>query len=330
MPGISVVKAGQHVLKRAAAAGGTITGSGGSSVAKATDVPKMMGHAGSDYYGSSGSIKVVNAGEFSKYKNSLDFYKLDGAPKMPLRPPRAVTKEEAPYILPARESTKTTMMPWRGWFQRFLKDYVLTEAQFKKFRETFFFMPDDDYDLWQAPMADKRIPISRTDPTITHAYRTPSPGSQTPADLPLLEEGEDPFDVGYFKRDTRRRYLSSELGNPNVERMKLELMDQNDPAVQEEIKKLEKGPESSPGNNGRFATGPTDFDPTGLRATMSVTWAATEKSLDAHMPDHLPTPVWVGHEQEIIAWYEERDLPVPVGAYYKPLTVSRQGRIARW
>ena len=38
---------------------------------------------------------------------------------------------------------------------------------------------------------------------------------------------------------------------------------------------------------GRFATGPTKFDPTGLRATMSVTWEETEKSLDTFMPDHV-------------------------------------------
>ena len=38
---------------------------------------------------------------------------------------------------------------------------------------------------------------------------------------------------------------------------------------------------------GRFATGPSDFDPSGLRATMSVTWDETEKSLDTYMPDHV-------------------------------------------
>ena len=107
-------------------------------------------------------------------------------------------------------------------------------------------------------------------------------------------------------------------------------MDPNDPAVQEEKARLEAGPESSPGNQGRFATGPTDFDPTGLRATMSVTWPELNKSLDEHMPDHLPTPVWEGHEKEIIQWYEERDLPVPVGAYYQALKVPRELRVARW
>jgi len=147
-----------------------------------------------------------------------------------LRPPRAVTAEEAHTIQPARESTKTTMMPWRGWFDRFLKDN-LSQERYAKMRSIFFFMPDDIYDLQQSPMPNKKIPAA--DPKYTHMYRYPSPGSQEPASLPEFEEGDDPYDNGYFKTDTRRRYLSSELGNPNVEKLKLQLMDQKDPKVVE-------------------------------------------------------------------------------------------------
>lgn len=96
------------------------------------------------------------------------------------------------------------------------------------------------------------------------------------------------------------------------------------------MKAIEEGPESSPGNKGRFATGPSDFDPSGLRATMSVTWDKLEESLDEHMPDHLPTPEWFGREEEIIRWHEERDLPVPVGGYYQALKVPYEKRVAMW
>lgn len=253
--------------------------------------------------------------------------------QIPLKQARAVTKEEAPYIQPAKESTQVSLMPWKGWFDRFLQE-KLSASQYKAYRHVFFFMPDDIYDLQQSPKPNQKIPISKTDPTITAMYRHPSPGSSPPASLPEFSNDgsydDDPFDIGYFKRDTRRRYLSSEMGNREQELAKLKLMDQNDPLVQEEIKKVMAGPLSSPGNKGRFATGPSDFDPTGLRATMSVTWAELEKSLDSHMPNHLPTPIWVGHETSIIQWYKDRDLPVPVGAYYMPLKVTRERRIARW
>lgn len=278
------------------------------------------------------ATKALSKGpSLSKYipKPPIDVQKLgENASMKPLRPPRAVLETEAPTILPSRESNKTTMMPWKGWFQTYLKDNVLGEKYFQKFRDTFFFMPDDIYDLQQSPKLSQKIPISKTDPTITAMYRHPSPGSQTPVRQPEFDDNEDPYDTGYFKRDTRRRFLSSELGNPAVEKAKLQLMNPSGPAVEEEMAKVEAGPLSSPGNQGRFATGPTDFDPSGLRATMSVTWTELEKSLDSHMPDHLPAPTWEKNEKEILAWYKERDLPVPVGGF--TLKVPRERRVAYW
>jgi len=204
----------------------------------------------------------------------------------PLKVPRAVTKEEAPFIAPARESTTVTMMPWKGWFQRFIGD-TFGQDKLKQFRQTVFFIEDDIYEL-NTPNQSKKIPISKTDPTITAQYRHPSPGSQDAVRVPWMYNDEDPYDSGHFKRDTRRRYQFSELRNPENEKLKLEYMDPKDPAVAEAREELENAkPKSSPGNKGRFATGPTKFDPSGLRASMSVTWEATEKNLDKFMPNHV-------------------------------------------
>ncbi|GAX23979.1 hypothetical protein FisN_26Lh038 [Fistulifera solaris] len=245
--------------------------------------------------------------------------------------PRAITAAEAPHVPPAKASTTTSMQPWNNWFNTALRDF-LGEERYKKYRNFAAFMPDDIYDLSPVPKPSQKIPISKTDPTITAEWRYPSPGSQKPVRMPQfdLDMQEDPYDSGYFKRDTRRRHLFSELANKDVEKLKLEMMDPDDPSVVEEKQKVEAGPVSSPGNKGVFATGPTDFDPTGLRATMSATWGALEKSLDAHMPNHLPKPVWKGKEDEIIQWYKERDLPVPVGGYYEALKTPVYRRVARW
>ena len=165
----------------------------------------------------------------------------------PLTHPRAVTKEEAPFIAPARESTKTTMMPWKGWFQRFVAEQI-GEDKLKEIRKKVYFMEDDIYDL-NTPNQSYKIPISRTDPSITHQYRYPAPGSQPAVRIPDMEEDEDPYDSGYFKRDTRRRYQFSELQNPENEKLKLEYMDPKDPAVVEAKEELKKArPASSPGN----------------------------------------------------------------------------------
>ena len=250
-----------------------------------------------------------------------------------LNTPRAVSIAEAKMdsVEPNRKPSEETMMPWKGWFQSYMKENF--PIQFEKVRNFFLFMPDDITDLQQQASPNTKIPISKDDPTMTHMYRYPSPGSQKAPRMPNFEEGfqPDPYDSGYFKRDTRRRNKFSELGDTEVEKAKLQFMNPDDPAVQEEKQKVLEGPtESSVGNKGVFATGPSDFDPTGLRATMSVTWGALEKSLDSHMPNHMPTPVWVGKEKEILDWHEKKDLPVPVGGYYQALKVPTNRRIARW
>eukprot|EP00549_Striatella_unipunctata_P004908 CAMPEP_0118706204 /NCGR_PEP_ID=MMETSP0800-20121206/20402_1 /TAXON_ID=210618 ORGANISM="Striatella unipunctata, Strain CCMP2910" /NCGR_SAMPLE_ID=MMETSP0800 /ASSEMBLY_ACC=CAM_ASM_000638 /LENGTH=274 /DNA_ID=CAMNT_0006608661 /DNA_START=144 /DNA_END=965 /DNA_ORIENTATION=- len=242
--------------------------------------------------------------------------------RTPLSEPRAVTPEEAPFVEPYKETNKESMMPWKGWFGRLIKDR-LGEDRYKQFRKLVFFMPDDYYDLLQQPTPDMKVKLSDKDPTLESQFRTPSPGSQTqPMNVPRIEG--DPYQNTYYNRDTGRRGADKA-----VQQLQLELMDPDDPRVEELKAQIDEGPDSSPGNKGRFATGPTDFDASGLRATMSTSHVATEASLDAHMPNHLPTPDWADKQDEIVAWYEERDLPVPCGGTGWG-TVPREGRIARW
>ena len=48
-----------------------------------------------------------------------------------------------------------------------------------------------------------------------------------------------------------------------------------------------------------------------------------------NIPHQLPTPVWMDKQDEIVAWYEERDLPVAIGGTGFG-TVPTHARIARW
>mmetsp|Transcript_21935 Transcript_21935/g.28402 ORF Transcript_21935/g.28402 Transcript_21935/m.28402 type:complete len:264 (+) Transcript_21935:159-950(+) len=245
---------------------------------------------------------------------------------------RAISAKEAPMIAPARESTKVSMMPWKGWVQRLLRDQI-GEKRFAQFREAVFFWPDDHSDL-DTPAPGQQVSVSADGKTM-RTYRYPSPGSEGPVKLPKfdVDTNEDPYDSGYFKHDTARRDEYAELGNPHIEQLKLSLLDRkypNDPTILAEIAKLEEGPKSSPGNKGVFATGPSSFDPTGLRATMSVNWKSLNKSLDDNMPNHIPTPIWVGREEEEDKHYTDRGMPAPFGAYYEPLKVPTWRRVATW
>jgi len=242
---------------------------------------------------------------------------------------------------PAAKPTATkapddqTMMPWNGWFSSFLKD-KLGDEKYDKLRRLVLYSPDDNMGFEQLPRPNTKLGISEKDPNLTHQFRYPSPGSQPPVEQPLEDAsfgnaGDDPYDSSYYKRDTGRRYTSEpgEGLNRDLEKIKLDLLPQDDPRVKEAMEAFEKGPGSSPGNKGVFALAKTDYDPTGLRASMSTSWEAAQKSLDDNMPDHLPTPVWMSKQAEIVAWYEERDLPVAIGGTGFGL-VPKAARIARW
>jgi len=228
-----------------------------------------------------------------------------------------------------------SMMPWNGWFGAFLKDKLGPE-KYEKLRHLVLYKPDSYTDFEQMPRPNTKLGISENDPNLKHQFRYPSPGSQPPVREPETDAsfgnaGDDPYNVSYYKRDTGRRY-TSEPGaglHRDIEKIQLELLPQDDPRVKEAMEEFEKGPGSSPGNKGQFALAKTNYDPTGLRASMSTSWKATQESLDSNMPDHLPTPVWMEKQAEIVAWYEERDLPVAIGGTGFGLTTTK-ARVARW
>mmetsp|Transcript_10041 Transcript_10041/g.16040 ORF Transcript_10041/g.16040 Transcript_10041/m.16040 type:complete len:283 (-) Transcript_10041:32-880(-) len=243
-----------------------------------------------------------------------------------LKSPRAVSKQEAPMVKPAKEASKVSMMPWKGWVDRLMKE-KMDPKTYKGVKDFFYFWPEDPHNLQQAPYPDTRITIS-ADGKETAAFREVAPGSQPAVDVPRDDLDADPYDSKYFTRDTRRRYVDPEFPHSDVEMLKLQMQDQNDPEVIEAKKQLEAGPPSSPGNGCRFATGPSDFDPTGLRAVMAVNNKELFKELDKHMPDHLPEPTWMKNEAELLQWYKDRDLPVPIGGNWK--FVGQKRRVAKW
>eukprot|EP00934_Nitzschia_sp_Nitz4_P000960 Nitzschia sp. Nitz4//scaffold154_size52827//37511//39408//NITZ4_006782-RA/size52827-processed-gene-0.59-mRNA-1//-1//CDS//3329537326//960//frame0 len=252
------------------------------------------------------------------------------APAAPITPyieltePRAVSVEEAPTIIPMKESTKETMMPWKGWVDRLLQE-KLSDTQYKSMVDFFQFWPEDPAKLHQMPPMAWKVPVAEG---ITANMRDVAPGSQPPVDIPLHDLDDDPYDSGYFKRDTRRRYIDYENPHPEIEGLKLDMLNPNDPEVQAAKEKFDAGPQSSPGNGNRFATGPSDFDPTGLRAVMAVTHKEMQKELDKHMPNHLPEPTWDAESEALYQWHKERDLPVPIGGNYN--FIPRERRVARW
>jgi len=225
---------------------------------------------------------------------------------------------------------KESKMPWQteGWFSTFLKSKLGPE-KYETLRSYVLWTTDDIHNLEGIPRPDTQVPITKDGKTKV-MFRYPSPGNRKPPSIPSEDAGSDPYDIGYYKRDTRRRGLDRAFPNPEIEMAKAMMLPEDDPRVDELKEKLEAGPGSSPGNKGMFATGKSDYDPTGLRATMSANHDALNKSLDAHEPNHLPTAEWENHQDEIIAKWEARGLPVPPGEAAHGFVVPVSRRVERW
>mmetsp|Transcript_13751 Transcript_13751/g.18418 ORF Transcript_13751/g.18418 Transcript_13751/m.18418 type:complete len:281 (-) Transcript_13751:276-1118(-) len=226
-----------------------------------------------------------------------------------------------------------TSMPWEGWFSSFLRSKLGTE-RYDSLAKTVLYRPDDPMNLEQLPRPNTALKYSKENPDATIKYRSPSPGSQPTVRMPSYDvgagpEGNDPFNVSHYTRDTASRDADPALPTPELEALKLAMLPPDDERVIEAKAALADGPGSSPGNKGMFATGKTDYDPAGLRASMSANHAALKKSLDDNMPDHLPTADWESRADEIVAWHLERDLPVPIGGTGWG-TIATEGRVARW
>lgn len=243
---------------------------------------------------------------------------------------KAITVEEAKTAVPHVTSTTESMMPWEGWFSSFLKS-KMGDKYYQPFRDFWTFRPDDQHRMEQQIYPNTKVVVGKNGETAM--FRHPSPGSQDPVRLPDADVGhyrEDPYNVTYYPTDTRRRHVDPAYPDKDMEQLKIDMMsDSDDPRVDAARKKFEEGPGSSPGNRGTFATGKSDYDPTGLRATMSANHDSMNAELDKVSPNHLPTYSWVKDEDKIIAWHEERDLPMPPGGTGHTF-IPVEGRIARW
>jgi hypothetical protein len=73
------------------------------------------------------------------------------------------------------------------------------------------------------------------------------------------------------------------------------------------------------------------YDPTGLRTTMTANWPVLEKAvLENALPDHLPAPEWLNSMEEINKRRLERGLPLGLGREYPMKSMSPNYNKVRW
>ena len=174
----------------------------------------------------------------------------------------------------------------------------------------------------QPPASAKNVPVDRI-----KAYRSPSPGSITGAKVPLRSGGPGPeyseatakndvYDIKHYTRDYRNVTPDSEV---LLNSKKQVLFAPN--TVQGVIRV------GAPGNKNPAVLA---YDPTGLRSTMSASWAEMDKSLKLRATsNHLPAPEWFETMAAVEKDREDRGLPAPLGRP-TPLHVSKNYNQVKW
>jgi len=85
----------------------------------------------------------------------------------------------------------------------------------------------------------------------------------------------------------------------------------------------------SPGNKGVFATGLSEFDPSGLRTAMQTNWAAMDLELEKHRPTQLVHAEWEHRAAAVMEDLQAKGLPPQAGS---PVAwdVPEKSRVASW
>ena len=181
-------------------------------------------------------------------------------------------------------STKKTMMPWEGWLSSFVKAKLGSE-RYERMTDLLKFTKDDVHDLHGIPNPSTKIDIGNGEKIM---FRHPSPGSQTPVRMPDMEEGGDPYNIAYYPRDTRRTdsAVVTAVRDDYVPKFGETMLSKED--IEKGVAALKVDEESSPGNKGMFATGKSEFDPSGLRAAMQTSHEAVEANMNKLMPTGTP------------------------------------------
>jgi len=219
-----------------------------------------------------------------------------------------------------------TMMPWNGWVSRLLKE-KLGDERYTKLANWAQFRPDDPHGLVGVP-EHARTTVAGVDRV--KGFRYPAPGSRPAVEIPSRHMEDDPYDITYYGKDTRRNAKSHVLhivgSDVTAEEVKMlpntvkimEIEEGTDADGSKLVKReivLSPVDEEigSPGNKGNFATGPSDYDPSGLRSTMQTNWAAMNAELEKHMPTQQVRYEWEEDQEAMLAKWESEGLPVMPG-----------------
>eukprot|EP00634_Sargassococcus_sp_CCMP2135_P004058 CAMPEP_0198648208 /NCGR_PEP_ID=MMETSP1467-20131203/3314_1 /TAXON_ID=1462469 /ORGANISM="unid. sp., Strain CCMP2135" /LENGTH=204 /DNA_ID=CAMNT_0044383909 /DNA_START=81 /DNA_END=695 /DNA_ORIENTATION=- len=183
----------------------------------------------------------------------------------------------------------------RGMLAKYLPKSV------QNFIEGLQFRPQKPSDMEPSPLVRQKLKgVDRI-----QGYRYPAPGSRPPARIPRVDNTDDVFDIKFLGKDTRRAPRNHIIFTNK------KCLDS------EEIKAITTKAESVKldwGSSGKFGNPAVkEYDPTGLRSSMTATHEALAKSLEEHKPTQLVHYEWWDEQDAIIADAKAKGIPPPPG-----------------
>jgi hypothetical protein len=155
-------------------------------------------------------------------------------------------------------------------------------------------------------------------PGALHGYRQLAPGSEAikaRMRIPTEIEGHDIFDIGYYKKDTRRSKIHNQI--KIITHPSLGIHEGDEPVAQI----------GAPGTFGNPAV--KLYDETGLRSAMTATHEQYNESVSKYMPTQLPTVEWASEARHIVEDYKSKGLP-PVPGKATGWKMPQTARTNQW
>jgi len=173
---------------------------------------------------------------------------------------------------------------------------ILPASVYDSIKAVLTYRPNDPLNLWQqVPQMQKQVNIERI-----KGYRYPAPGSREGASVPIRESEDDIYDVKQYSRDPRNVPDEEQLFvNTSKKTVLLE------PSAIQKV--------GSPGAN---IPAVKQYDPSGLRASMTATWKELDIAIAKNAtPNHFPRPDWETPEgmAAIIKDAETKGIPITMG-----------------
>ncbi len=175
------------------------------------------------------------------------------------------------------------------------------------------YAPNDPHNLLQQwPQKMSNFGVDRIE-----GYRFPAPGSRPEAYVPTRDNDDEIFDVKHYPNDPRNLKSTNHTYINGKE--KPTLIDANSHISR-------RGSQNRPVNAAVKA-----YDPSGLRATTTATWAEMDKALAANAaPNHLVRYEWENDVEELRKECERKGIPYFEGRPMKWKQVPENFNKLKW